>query len=187
MLFRSTLSTAGYLVLPMVVLTAIAVQVRIGRVAQDVVMRFVAMAIILVPVSYFSGYDISGRLSAVYETRVESRIGEEGMFTYAETAMVKFWADQPVFAITGVGLGGSSFYIREYDTESYGGFTAAPRGIIGFISDKGIIGLFLFLYGLYKTSRPLILVAASNSPNRLVYSGVLVICLVTTVDRKSVV
>ena len=176
-----TLSTAGYLILPMMILTAIGVQMRIGRVAQGVVMRFVAMAVIMVPIVYFSGYDLGEKFTSVYENRIESRLTEQGLFTYAEAAIVEFWADQPLFAVTGVGLGGSSFYVREYDTESYEGFTAAPRGIIGFISDKGIIGLLLFLIAIFKATKPLLLAAASDSPNRLVYTGILMICAVSTV------
>jgi hypothetical protein len=154
---------------------------RIGQVANEVVMRFVAIAIILIPVTYFSGYDIVKSVSSIFETRVETRLDSDGMFTYAESSIVKFWEDQPYFAITGVGLGGSTFYVREYDTASYFGYIAAPRGIIGFVSDRGIVGLLLFLSALIKASRPLFAVAASKSPNRQVYRGILVICSVSTV------
>lgn len=176
-----TLSTAGYMMLPLMIIAALAIQMRIGQVANEVVMRLVAMAIILIPVAYFSGYDIAGSVSSILQTRVESRLDDEGMFTFAEAAIVKFWEDQPYFAITGVGLGGSAFYVREYDTLSYAGYIAAPRGIMGFISDRGIVGLLLFLSALITAARPLIAVAASNSPNRRVYAGILVICAISTV------
>lgn len=173
-----TLSTAGYLILPLMMIAALVVQARIGQVMNRASLRLLALAIIpalLVPVF---DIDIVGAASVILETLTVDRLNEQGMLTYADTAIVKFWGDQPLFTITGVGLGGSSFYVREYDTLSYAGFTAAPRGIIGFIAEKGIVGLLLFLLPLFKASRPLIALASSNSPNSRIYAGVLIVCAI---------
>jgi len=176
-----TLSTAGYMILPMMMIVGFAIQVRIGQLRSKAFVHFIAIAIILSLLTYLMGIDVAGILGPLFESRLTERLNDDGFFTYAETAILKFWADKPYLAITGVGLGGSTFYIREYDTLSYAGYTAAPRGVIGFISDRGIIGLLLFLMPLVKASRSLIAGAVSNSPNRRVYMGILIICAITTV------
>ena len=179
-----TFSTAGYLVLPMILLLALVCAVSVGQVSQGIVSSLAVFCIVALLVAFFSEHGLSGlvgKVTTVLETRVASRIAAEGLFTYAETAMVEFWTDSPYFVITGVGLGGSSFYVRLYDTESYAGFVAAPRGIIGFIGDRGLIGLSLFGSALFKTSKVLVAAATSKSPNRAIYAGVLVICLVNGV------
>lgn len=171
-----TLSTAGYLILPMVIFASLIIMLWVGQLRSGLIMRFVALLVIMVPVSYFADVDVGSKVKNMYETRIEQRLaGDDGtMFTYAEAAIVKFWEDQPAMAISGVGLGGSAFYVREYDTKSYAGYIAAPRGIVGFISDKGLIGLFLFLYGVAKASGPMIHAALSRSRNKVVYSGILI-------------
>lgn len=179
-----TLSTAGYLILPMVLLVALMSTVSVGQLSQRTVSRLVVFGIVALLAAFFSGYDLPGlvdKVTTILEDRVESRIGADGLFTFAEAAMVKFWTDSPFFVLTGVGLGGSSFYIRLYDTESYAGFVGAPRGIIGFIGDRGLIGLLLFGSALFKTSKVLVAAATSKSPNKTIYAGVLVICLVNGV------
>lgn len=176
-----TLSTAGFLILPIMIFTALVIQVRVGGAISGMVTRLVAMTMIVTPIMYFSGYDVVASVSTIMESRVESKLDDRGMFTYAETAILEFWDDKPYFAISGVGLGGSAFYVREYDTLSYAGFIAAPRGIVGFVSDRGVIGLLLFLMGLLKVSRPLIAMAASKSPNRSIYTGILIISAISVV------
>jgi O-antigen ligase len=52
--------------------------------------------------------------------------------------------------LSGMGLGGSSFYLREY-TDKYSGFTAAPRGVIGLLADRGIVGFLLLVVPLGMT------------------------------------
>ena len=173
-----TLSTAGFIILPLVVFVAVFTQMLVGQIDKDIIVRIFAFAILTVPVAYLGEVDLIGKVLTIFETRVESRITEDGMFTYADAAMIKFWGDSPLHTITGVGLGGSSFYVREYNTYSYEGFTAAPRGMVGFIGDKGFIGLFLFLFAIYKSSMSLIAAARSNSPNRKIYAGILIICMV---------
>lgn len=176
-----TLSTAGFLILPMVVLVAIIIQMRVGQVDSDLIYRILAVVVLMIPVIYLSGIDVSEKVSDIFKIRVEARLNEDGMFTYAEAAMMTFWGDSPLHTISGVGLGGSSFYVREYNTYSYSGFTAAPRGIIGFVGDKGVIGLLLFFIAIYKSSIPLVVAASSKSPNRKIYAGILIICMVSTI------
>lgn len=176
-----TLSTAGFIILPMVFMVALIVQARIGHISTELVMRLAAFAVIAAAVAFLADIDILGKISSMFEYRVESRLTQEGMFTYADAAMIKFWSDSPLHTITGVGLGGSSFYVRAYDTSAYAGFTAAPRGMVAFIGDKGLIGLLLFLLAIYKSALPLIAAASSNSPNRKTYAGLLIICMVNIV------
>lgn len=176
-----TLSTAGFIILPLIVFVAISIQIRIGQVKAEMMVRLFAFMIFMIPVSFLSDIDFIAKIATIFESRVETRLNEDGMFTYADAAMIRFWADSPLHTITGVGLGGSSFYVREYNTYSYAGFTAAPRGMVGFIGDKGLIALFLFLLAIYKSTIPLIIAASSSSPNRKIYGGILIICLVNVV------
>ena len=177
-----TLSTAGYIVLPIVSLVAAGILVHARRLPGRTLARILALAGVLLIGAVIGGYDILGAIGKMIDTRVTERVGSDGLFTYADVAMVKFWNDWPHYTITGVGLGGSSFYIREYDTESYTGYVAAPRGIIGFIGDKGLIGLFLFASAMLKCLRPLTRATMGRwSPNWPVYSGILVICAISSV------
>lgn len=176
-----TLSTAGFIILPLIVFVAIAIQIRVGQFNINMMVRLFAFIIFMIAASFFGNVDIIERIGSIYELRVETRLNDDGMFTYADAAMIKFWSDSPLHTISGVGLGGSSFYVREYDTYSYAGFTAAPRGMVGFVGDKGFIGLFLFGLAIYKSSKPIIFAARSKSPNRKIYAGILTICLVNVV------
>ena len=176
-----TFSTAGYIILPMVIFVAIVAQFMVGQLNGDMIRRVLVFFVLMVIVAFLADIDILGKIVSMFENRVESRLNESGMFTFAEAAMVSFWGDNPLYTVSGVGLGGSSFYVREYNTSSYAGYTAAPRGIVGFIGDKGIIGLFLFLVAIYKPTIPLIAAARSNSPNRKIFAGILIICLVNVV------
>lgn len=172
-----TVSTAGYMILPMAIFSAVVIHLWVGQLRGSMIMRFLVLLALVIPFAYFNNIEIGSKMSDMYETRVEQRLsGEEGLFTFAEDAIIKFWVDQPAMAISGVGLGGSAFYVRKYDTENYAGYVASPRGIVGFVSDSGLIGLFLFLYGLAKSAGPLIHASSSASKNRAVYAGILVIC-----------
>lgn len=173
-----TLSTAGFVILPMMIILALAIQVRIGQVGGRFVVTFiVAVGLASLAMPFVSQFSI-GDMWRVLDMRLTGRLSEDGFFTYADSAALSLLSDQPMFAVTGVGMGGSSFYVREYDVLSYAGFTAAPRGIIGFITDRGILGLLLFLIPMYNAARPLIALATSNSPNRRIYGGILILCAI---------
>ena len=93
--------------------------------------------------------EISSKIIGLMEYRVNDRIEEESIAGYAEDAALSVVMNYPVLAVTGVGLGGSSFYIRKFNRAQYAGYTAAPRGIIGIILDQGIIGIFLLGRAIY--------------------------------------
>ena len=173
-----TLSTAGFMILPMMLIAAAFIQARLGQLERGSLVGLMLVGGITLLATIGASTDSIASLSAIFNDRLMGRLGEEGLLTYADAAVLSFWRDQPIFAITGAGLGGSSFYIRAYDVSSYAGFTAAPRGVIGFIADKGVVGLLLFLLPLYNASRPLFALAASKSPNRRIYVGVLIVCAV---------
>jgi len=176
-----TFSTAGYIILPIVIFVAIAVQFMVGQLNGDMIGRVLAFFVLMMIAAFLADIDIIGKIVSLFEDRVETRINESGIFTFAEAAMVNFWEDNPVYTISGTGLGGSSFYVRVYNTGAYEGYTAAPRGIVGFIGDKGVIGLLLFLLAVYKSTIPLMIASRSNSPNRAIFAGILIICLVNVV------
>lgn len=172
-----TLSTAGYLILPILLATAAYLYFVTGLLSGGVAIRLVTFVVLAVGLAtMMAGSPISEKLVPVLETRVSERLETQGLFTYAETSILRLWSDRPELLVTGVGLGGSSFYVRLYDASSYAGFTAAPRGIIGFVSDQGIIGLALFLFAFAQAARPIMAAARLPGPYRQVYAGILVVC-----------
>lgn len=181
-----TYSTAGYLIFPLIFMVAFGAKYYVSRITKvtitKVTQRLFFFGIILITVAFVFRLDLYNKVAVMLGDRLVTRISQDaGMFTYAESAMFKFWADRPELILTGVGLGGSAFYIREFDTKSYEGFTAAPRGIVGFVGDRGFIGLWLFYYALAKASRVIASAARLRSSNRFIYLGVLVICLISGV------
>ena len=173
-----TYSTAGYLIMPTIFLVGLAAQLYARQVKKGVIPRFFIFGFLAVTGSYILQFDLISTVFGVFEERVENRIGENGLYTFAEAAIVEFWWQKPQFVISGAGLGGSSFYIREFNTESYAGRVAAPRGIYGFIGDRGIIGLVLFYYALSKPVGILFRASRMQLKGRHIYLGMLVICLV---------
>lgn len=174
-----TYSTAGYLILPIIFLSCLIVQWYVGIPSRKLFLHISILAAGTILASFLFEIDVGGKISAMLQERVEERIGDEGIFTYAEDAIIKFWSDRPELMLSGVGLGGSAFYIREYDIESYSGFIAAPRGIFGFIGDRGLIGLGLFYLALARCAQVMVTAVRLRSPNQYVYSGTLIICLVS--------
>lgn len=99
---------------------------------------------------FSSSANLSERIFSIFEHRVNDRLEEQSITGYAEDAALNVLNKYPVFVITGVGLGGSSFYVREENRTQYAGYTAAPRGLIGILLDQGLIGLFLLGRVIYS-------------------------------------
>lgn len=173
-----TYSTAGYLILPMILIAALTILTITDKLTHRLALNFGLVFLLGAGIMLVKQDSITTELTETFDHRIQFRLEDQGFFTYAEESMALFWSDNPLFCLTGVGLGGSSFYVREYDTLSYSGYLAAPRGIIGFIGDKGIIGLWLFFMALFKTAKIIYRAASSSSPHRQVYRGILIVCTV---------
>ena len=158
-----TLSTAGFLIITLVVIAAMIamahIRVGLGKAIRNTLsVAFVAGVVVLV----VNADAVFHRVEMVYQSRVEQRVEGE-FFTYGELGVFAFWQDSPAHIVTGVGRGGSSFYIRQYRDE-YEGYTAAARGIVGEMADIGLIGVLLFyvplIFMLYQLG-----IHIRNTPN----------------------
>jgi hypothetical protein len=170
-----TYSTAGYIVLPIMFL----IGMIIVRYVNSAPRNFPLKAIFIVFFIFLIMGDSINQVLITLSERVVDRVADNGLFTYAEAAMIQVWWDMPNLLLTGSGLGGSNFYIRLYDVDSYMGKIAAPRGVIGMIGDQGLIGLMLFIYACIKPIKTLIRACNINSPNKSIFSGILVIFVVS--------
>ncbi len=142
-------STAGYLILVMGFVAVSIVLTSIKQIGKTLFRIIIFGAVVVAGSLVLQEADNSVSISRALESRVTERLDEGGLFTYAEEGMVKAWKDNPILFFTGAGLGGSTFYIREYSNK-YAGYVAAARGIIGWLADIGVIGLFLFLVVVRK-------------------------------------
>lgn len=176
-----TFSTAGYLLLPAMLIVPAGIILLKGSIRRRSVLLLGAAGLLLVfaPVYFAEAY--LDQLIVIFNARIFDRLSEYGLFTYAEQAVLEIWRSAPYLSVTGVGLGGSTFFIREFDAESYAGFVAAPRGVIGFIADRGLIGLTLFLVPLLICYYKMIRVAKSVPAHAYVYYFTLVASLLHVV------
>ena len=137
-----TLSTAGFLIIALVIVTAMIamahIRVGLGRAIRNTlsIAAVAGFAVIVVTAD-----TVFQRVEKVYQIRVEERV-QSDLFTYGELGVFALWQDSPGHIVTGVGRGGCSFYIRQY-RDDYEGYTASARGIVGEMADIGLIGVFL--------------------------------------------
>ena len=139
-----TLSTAGFVILTIALIAAVGAQVY-ARVEYKTGLYSMGslVAVVLGASLIFDTGNFTDKLKSTYSDRVESRLSsEEETFTYGEKGVFEMWKESPHLVVTGVGLGGSSFYIRNYQNK-YKGYTASARGIVGVLADIGIIGVLL--------------------------------------------
>jgi hypothetical protein len=137
-----TLSTAGFIQLPiaigigLIIVSKFSFKIRISTLK--------TLLVILLLISSFF-YIFADIINSILDERLVGRIAQRGgIGSYADDAMIEAWVNDPLLFLHGAGLGGSNFYIREINPDQYAGKVAAPRGIIGFIGDKGLIGLIFF-------------------------------------------
>ena len=134
-----TYSTAGFIIAIIVIgCLLFLTQVNINKLFRQFFAAISVLAIIvLLKMQIFSS------IVGLFEYRVNDRLEEESIAGYAEEAALNVISKNPLVMIAGVGLGGSSFYVRAENSEQYAGYTAAPRGIVGLILDQGLIGITL--------------------------------------------
>lgn len=141
--FLLTFSSAGYI---MFLLGTVSVPVLLIYFRYPAhFAKVVAFAPVLAIVGSLLLTSVAGvRLGEVAEERVSKRVQSESALTYADKGIIQTWKDRPDLLVLGAGLGGSSFYVRQY-SDAYAGFTAAPRGLLGRIGDAGLIGFALWI------------------------------------------
>ena len=143
-----TYSTAGFII----AIIVIGILALLTRVNTNKLLRQFFAALTVVTIMFSFNSQVFSSIIGLLEYRVTDRIEEESIAGYAEAAALKVISKNPLILITGVGLGGSSFYIRGENKEQYEGYTAAPRGLIGLMLDQGLIGLVLLgrvIYGAF--------------------------------------
>lgn len=158
-----TLSTAGFLIVGLALVAAVIalahIHVELGRAVRNML----SLSAIAISVALFLNADsVFERVQTIYRIRVHERVQSE-VFTYGELGMFAFWQDSPAFFVTGVGRGGSAFYIRQYRDE-YAGYTAVARGIIGELADIGLMGNILLYVPLISLLHSLG-IRIRNTPN----------------------
>ena len=139
-----TLSTAGFVIVAIALLAAVIAQIYV-KVEYRTGLYSVGslVALVLVAAIIFDSDGLVEKIQSTYTERIESRLSSsEERFTYGEKGVFSMWADSPQSIVLGVGMGGSSFYIRNY-RDDYEGYTASARGIVGVLADIGILGVLL--------------------------------------------
>ena len=141
-----TYSTAGYIMFPIAFLVSslivVVTRVESAKVAYTISFGITLLVIVMVS-------DFGTQFSQTILYRLINRVGESGLNTYAEDGIAAVWQNSPISLFFGTGLGGSNFYIRELNPYTFFGKIAAPRGIYGFLGDKGLVGLALYLFGCF--------------------------------------
>lgn len=145
-----TYSTAGLVILPLAACLAgfILVMTRLEASAVGYVALFSILAGLV-----FTFTNFGEHIGNVITDRLFNRVNESGLNSFAEDAIEIVWSNNPLRLLFGAGLGGANFYIREVDSFTYAGKIAAPRGIYGFLADKGLVGLFLYGMGSFMCMR----------------------------------
>lgn len=146
-----TYSSSGYLIIVFVLFTI----TLVNLLSKQIDTKSILIYLLIFPFFLIIGLKVQlfSPIKNMWDVRVSQRIEEESISGYAEEAAIQAIKDNPIILLTGVGLGGSTFFIRKYNSTKYAGYTAAPRGIIGFVFDQGILGLLLFLRVLYLPLR----------------------------------
>jgi hypothetical protein len=158
-----TLSTAGFLIITIVIITAMIAMAHIRVGLSKAIRNSISAAVVgSVAVLVMSADSVIDRVETVYQSRVEERV-QTDLFTYGELGVFDLWRDSPGHFVTGVGRGGSSFYIRQY-RDDYAGYTAAARGIVGEMADIGLIGAVLLYVPLIAMLHQLGILIR-NTPN----------------------
>lgn len=154
--FYLTLSTAGFVIVLMTLLAAVGTQIYVKvEYKRGLYSIGSLIALVLAASMIFDSEGVVDKVKSTYSDRVENRLSsKDEMFTYGEKGVFAMWADNPESMVLGVGMGGSSFYIRNYRDE-YAGQTASARGIVGVLADIGLVGVLLLyipLIGLIKST-----------------------------------
>ena len=170
-----TYSTAGYIMLPAAMCIG-GLIIVLTRVEQSRIFYTILTSISLV--LFFLLSDSGAHLFNAVLDRLVNRVGDSGLYTYAEDAIAAVWSKDPSSLFFGVGLGGSNFYIRELNPYAYFGKIAAPRGIYGFVGDKGLVGLVLYLFGYLMCLRVIWREMKANPAVFQIARGALIFCAV---------
>lgn len=144
-LFFRTLSTAGYiilmLVLPFIYYWATSRVVTGGSVGGNRLVSAIWKMVMGLSLAMITAFLIA---SSEFQQRVFERVGEDGFLTYGEAGLLQAFSDRPWLMFFGAGMGGGASYIRLYE-DSYYGWTASARGVIGQIGDVGLVGVVLLV------------------------------------------
>ncbi|MDB4222424.1 hypothetical protein N9850_01540 [Granulosicoccus sp.] len=176
-----TYSTAGFVILALVFFAATLSSVWLPPMRKSLPLQCSFFGLLILAAYFYYGNELAPMISEVFSSRVSERLGGEGLFTYAEASMLSYFKDWPPHILFGVGLGGSAFYIRLYDIYSYSGNIAAPRGLVGFISDRGIIGLSLFLYAYASALKPIAKRARLHDEKAIIYARIYIFAIVALI------
>ena len=145
--FAMTYSSAGYIML-IVGFTMVGVLLLLYGFKGTSLRALGALPLIVAMTSIILGAAIEVDFEEVIGARITDRVTSESALTYADRSIVQTWRDRPDLLALGAGLGGSSFYVRQYSDE-YAGFAAAPRGILGRVGDVGLLGIGIWALTVY--------------------------------------
>ena len=141
--FVLTYSTAGYIMIA-IGMAFVGVSLFFFGYRRRSMRILIAAPLLLVVASVVLGGTSEVSVEEVAEDRLMNRVEGGAGLTYADRSIIETWSSRPDLLILGAGLGGSSFYVRQY-SKKYAGFTAAPRGVLGRIGDTGLVGLALWI------------------------------------------
>jgi hypothetical protein len=117
----------------------------------------------------------TGIVSAGNE-RFRGRLGRGPLEDFVEVISAQILTDNPLFVLTGCGLGGISFYIAQELGSTQQEVVLAPNnGLLSWISQVGVVGLLLLLVSVWPGIRGLIF--GTSPPQQRACAFVGLVCL----------